>query len=157
MNAEDYIRTFVRQITDVIEKPTLNQRDFREVIEIAEVAIRELDEMEAEWRADMEIGNMTEQVKTESWIIKHPARIHRPGQIEIVRNVPDFNQAIAEASKFHSIISERHSRSQVRHDSTKDFFTVVEMEAGSTAQDVREAFIKGEGFVKLLHLDDLFR
>ena len=97
--------------------------------------------------------------KTESWILKHPSRITRPGQIEIVRNapVPDFDKALAEAGKFHSMISERYVRSQMMNDSTKDFLTVIEMRAGATEHEVREAFVKGSGYIKLIHLNDLFR
>lgn len=156
MNIEDYAQSFVAQIQEVLQQPYLNQRNFSQVIDIAQKAIRELNDMEGEWDADREMS-MTEQRITESWILKHPARIGRPGQIEIVRSVPNFDKAVAEASKFHSMLSEKYSRSRVMHDSTKDFFTVVEMEQGATPQEVREAFINGKGYVKLVHLNDLFR
>lgn len=158
MNVEEHMQTFIRDIKDILSKPSLNQRDFREVIDVADKAIRELDEAEADWRADMEISAMQQnESKTESWILKHPARISRPGQVEVIRHVPDFNQAVAQASKFHSMLSERHVRSKIMTDSTKDFITILEMAEGSTEADVREAFLNKEGYVKLLHLDDLFR
>ncbi len=157
MNFEEHMQPFLRGIEDILSKPSLNQRDFREVIEVADKAIRELDEMEAEWHADKEMSAMQNESKTESWILKHPARILRPGQVEVIRQVPDFNQAVAEGSKFHSMLSERHVRSKIMTDSTKDFITIVEMAAGSTEAEVREAFVNQEGYVKLLHLNDLFR
>lgn len=158
MDIEYYMQTFVRQISDTLEKPSLNQRDFREIIEIAEKAIRELDELDAEWHADQELSQMQyEQVKTKSWILKHPARVLREGQVEVIRSVPNFEQAIAEASKFHSMVNERYNRSRVTHDSTKDFFTILEMPEEATEAEVRQAFMNQEGFTKLLHLNDLFR
>lgn len=158
MDVDEYTKVFSRKIEDIISKFSLNQRDFREIIEIAEQAIRELDEIQAEWRAEQELDQMQyEQAKTRSWIVKHPARVLREGQVEIIRSVPTFDQAVSEASKFHSMVNERYNRSRVTHDSTKDFFTILEMPEDATEADVRQAFMKQEGFTKLLHLNDLFR
>ena len=162
MNSQDdQIKVYVNDILRVLSSrdvSLLNQTDFHEIIRSAEAAIEELDYQERERRAEEEYDQMKyENIQTKSWILRHPSHVSRAGQIEVIRSVPQFEQAIAEAGKFHSMLSERYNRSPMRNDSTKDFFTIVEMADSSTEEDARRAFLGQEEYIKLVHLSDIFR
>ncbi len=98
-----------------------------------------------------------ENEKTKSWILRHPARVGSIGQIQVMRSTPDFASAMNEASRFYSMVNERYTRSRVvGHDTTKEYFTVIELSENSTEEDARNALFANEGIIRKMHISDVF-
>lgn len=148
---------YENQILDILKSGrALNQSDFRAIMDSAVDAIRELDLAEQEYAAEMELDMMREN-KTITWILKHPARITTTKQIEVIRSTPTIQQALQEASRYRQRLMEGFNRSRVSHVSNHDYFSVIEMEEGSTSQEAVQAFYNDEGYVRKINVEKFVR
>ena len=91
-------------------------------------------------------GQSTDQ-STKTWIFRHPLNLPSPPkgyrQVEVVQSTPTFEQARNVVAKMSQIQNENNRKRGAAHYGVRDYYTILEMPQGASAEDALKAFFGG--------------